>query len=69
MNALELKVPPLALTVAFALAMWLAAARRMPPAGLFELPAHRVIAALARRPRVAGWCWSPASASAAPGPR
>jgi hypothetical protein len=27
MNALELKVPPLALAVAFALAMWLAAAQ------------------------------------------
>ena len=44
MNALELKVPPLALAVAFALAMWLAAAQA--PVLAFELPAHRVIAAL-----------------------
>ena len=44
MNALELKVSPLALAVAFALAMWLAAAQA--PVLAFELPAHRVIAAL-----------------------
>lgn len=44
MNALELKVSPLALAVAFALAMWLAAAQA--PTLAFELPAHRVAAAL-----------------------
>lgn len=44
MNALELKVPPLALAFAFALAMWLAAAQA--PTLAFELPAHRVAAAL-----------------------
>ena len=44
MHALELKVPPLALAVAFALAMWLAAAQA--PVLAVELPAHRVIAAL-----------------------
>ena len=44
MNALELKVPPLALAFAFALAMWLAATQA--PALAVELPAHRLIAAL-----------------------
>ena len=44
MNALELKVPPLALALAFALAMWLAATQV--PALALELPAHGVIAAL-----------------------
>ncbi len=44
MNALELKVPPLALAFAFALAMWLAVTQA--PALAVELPAHRLIAAL-----------------------
>ena len=44
MNALELKVPPLALAFAFALAMWLATTQV--PALAFELPAHEIIAAL-----------------------
>lgn len=44
MNALELKVPPLALAFAFALAMWLAATQV--PALALELPAHRIIATL-----------------------
>jgi protein-S-isoprenylcysteine O-methyltransferase Ste14 len=44
MNALELKVPPLALAFAFALAMWLAATQA--PTLAVELPAHGLIAAL-----------------------
>ena len=44
MNALELKVPPLALACAFALAMWLATTQA--PTLAFELPAHGIIAAL-----------------------
>ena len=43
MNALELKVPPLALVLAFAFMMWLAMAQA--PALAFELPARRSIAA------------------------
>ena len=44
MNTLELKVPPLALALAFALAMWLAATQV--PTLAVELPAHGLIAAL-----------------------
>ncbi|MBI5107312.1 MAG: isoprenylcysteine carboxylmethyltransferase family protein [Rhodocyclales bacterium] len=44
MNAVELKVPPLALAFAFALAMWLAATQA--PTLAVELPAHELIAAL-----------------------
>lgn len=45
MNALELKVPPLALVLAFALLMWLAATQV--PVLAFELPARRTIAVIA----------------------
>ncbi len=44
MNALELKVPPLALAFASALAMWVAAT--LAPTLAIELPANELIAAL-----------------------